>query len=96
MAERTLVDPRGAVDPADDVDSVTAAAIPNPGVSAWMSLEHAAAIRPGDHVLVLGATGVTGSTAVQLATSAFGAVGWSWRAATPPDWTGCAPSVPTT
>jgi NADPH:quinone reductase-like Zn-dependent oxidoreductase len=73
MAERTLVDPRGAVALPDDVDSVTAAAIPNPGVSAWMSLEHAAAIRPGDHVLVLGATGVTGSTAVQLAKSAFGA-----------------------
>ncbi|KAA0096666.1 zinc-binding alcohol dehydrogenase family protein [Mycolicibacterium sp. P1-18] len=73
MAERTLVDPRGAVVVPDDVDSVTAAAIPNPGVSAWMSLEHAAAIRPGDHVLVLGATGVTGATAVQLATSAFGA-----------------------
>jgi hypothetical protein len=29
-----------------------------------MSLEHAAAIQPGDHVLVLGATGVTGSMAV--------------------------------
>ena len=73
MAERTLVDPHGAVVIPDDVDSVTAAAIPNPGVSAWMSLEHAAAIRPGDNVLVLGATGVTGSTAVQLAKSAFGA-----------------------
>jgi hypothetical protein len=84
MAERTLVDPHGAVVIPDDVDSVTAAAIPNPGVSAWMSLEHAAAIRPGDHVLVLGATGVTGSTAVQLA-----------KSATPPDWTGCAPSGPT-
>jgi len=73
MAERTVVNPHGAVVLPDDVDSVTAAAIPNPGVSAWMSLEHAAAIRPGDHVLVLGATGVTGSTAVQLAKSAFGA-----------------------
>ena len=52
---------------------MTAAAIPNPGVSAWMSLEHAAAVRPGDHVLVLGATGVTGSIAVQLAKSVFGA-----------------------
>ncbi|MCV7419095.1 zinc-binding alcohol dehydrogenase family protein [Mycobacterium yunnanensis] len=73
MAERTLVDPQGAVVVPDHVDSVTAAAIPNPGVSAWMSLQHAAAIKPGAHVLVLGATGVTGSTAVQLAKSAFGA-----------------------
>ncbi|WP_029113161.1 zinc-binding alcohol dehydrogenase family protein [Mycobacterium sp. URHB0044] len=73
MAERTLVDPQTALELPDGIDSVTAAAIPNPGVSAWMSLEHAAAIRPGDHVLVLGATGVTGSIAVQLAKSAFGA-----------------------
>lgn len=73
MAERTLIDPTGAVIVPDDVDSVTAAAVPNPGVSAWMSLEHAAAVQPGDHVLVLGATGVTGSMAVQLAKSAFGA-----------------------
>ncbi|MDT5312668.1 MAG: hypothetical protein QOE74_1688 [Mycobacterium sp.] len=73
MAERTLIDPAGALVLPDDVDSVIAAAIPNPGVSAWASLEHAAAVQPGDHVLVLGATGVTGSIAVQLAKSAFGA-----------------------
>lgn len=73
MAERTLVNPAGAMVLPPDIDSVTAAAIPNPGVSAWMSLAHAAAISPGDHVLVLGATGVTGSMAAQLAKSAFGA-----------------------
>jgi NADPH:quinone reductase-like Zn-dependent oxidoreductase len=73
MAERTLVDPRGAVEVPEGIDSVTAAAIPNPGTSAWMSLEHAAAVSSGDHVLVLGATGVTGSIAVQLAKSVFGA-----------------------
>jgi NADPH:quinone reductase-like Zn-dependent oxidoreductase len=73
MAERALVDPQTALELPDGIDSVTAAAVPNPGVSAWMSLEYAAAIRPGDHVLVLGATGVTGSIAVQLAKSAFGA-----------------------
>jgi NADPH:quinone reductase-like Zn-dependent oxidoreductase len=42
-------------------------------MSAWMALEYAAAVKPGDHVLVLGATGVTGSMAVQLAKSVFGA-----------------------
>lgn len=73
MAERTLVDPDAAVEIPDAVDSETAAAIPNPGVSAWMSLEHAAAVGPGDHLLVLGATGVTGSMAVQLAKAVFGA-----------------------
>jgi NADPH:quinone reductase-like Zn-dependent oxidoreductase len=73
MAERTLVSPAGAIELPDHVDSVTAAAIPNPGMSAWMALEYGAATKPGDHVLVLGATGVTGSIAVQLAKSAFGA-----------------------
>jgi NADPH:quinone reductase-like Zn-dependent oxidoreductase len=73
MAERTLINPYGAVELPEHIDSVTAAAIPNPGMSAWMSLEYAAAVRPGDHVLVLGATGVTGSIAVQLARSVFGA-----------------------
>jgi NADPH:quinone reductase-like Zn-dependent oxidoreductase len=73
MAERTLISPHGTFDVPDGVDSVTAAAVPNPGVSAWMALEYAAAVKPGDHVLVLGATGVTGSMAVQLAKSVFGA-----------------------
>lgn len=73
MAERTLISPHGVLAVPDDVDSVTAAAVPNPGVSAWMALEHAAAVQPGDHVLVLGATGVTGSMAVQLAGSVFDA-----------------------
>ncbi|MGV9802143.1 quinone oxidoreductase family protein [Mycobacterium sp. NPDC003449] len=73
MAQRTLVDPRGAVEIPDGVDSVTAAAVPNPGLSAWLALSHAAAVKPGDHVLILGATGVTGSMAAQLAGSLFGA-----------------------
>jgi NADPH:quinone reductase-like Zn-dependent oxidoreductase len=73
MAERALISPHGATPLPDTVDAVTAAAIPNPGLSAWASLEYAAGIRTGDHVLVLGATGVTGSIAVQLAKSVFGA-----------------------
>ncbi len=73
MAERTLISDQGAFESPDVVDSVTAAAIPNPGVSAWISLEHGAALQDGGHVLVLGATGVTGSVAVQLAKTVFGA-----------------------
>lgn len=73
MAEKTLISPHGVVELPAEVDSVTAAALPNPGLSAWTSLEHGAAIRPGDHVLVLGATGVTGSMAVQLAKTVFDA-----------------------
>lgn len=72
MAERTLIDPRGAVEVPDGVDAVTAAAAPNPGLSAWMSLHYAAQVQPAHHVLVLGATGVTGSLAVQLARVEFG------------------------
>jgi NADPH:quinone reductase-like Zn-dependent oxidoreductase len=73
MAERTVINPAGAIELPDQLDSVTAAAIPNPGMSAWLALEYGAAVKPGDHVLVLGATGVTGSMAVQLAASEFGA-----------------------
>lgn len=73
MAQRTLVAAEGAFVVPDGVDSVTAAAIPNPGMSAWMSLEFGAALEPGAHVLVLGATGVTGATAAQLAKPLFGA-----------------------
>jgi NADPH:quinone reductase-like Zn-dependent oxidoreductase len=73
MAERALIDPDAATPLPETIDPVTAAAIPNPGLSAWMSLDYAAAVKPGSHVLVLGATGVTGSVAVQLAKSVFGA-----------------------
>jgi len=45
-----------------------------PAVSAWLSFEHRAHMREGQHVLVLGATSVTGALAVQLAKAAFGAV----------------------
>ena len=73
MAERALINPDAATPLPETIDAVTAAAIPNPGLSAWMALDHAAAVKPGSHVLVLGATGVTGSVAVQLAKSVFGA-----------------------
>ena len=62
MAERALINPDAATPLPDSVDAVTAAVIPTPGLSAWMSLDYAAAIKPGTHVLVLGATGVTGPT----------------------------------
>ena len=44
-----------------------AAALANPGVSAWLSLTHRAKLTGGESVLVLGATGVTGQLAVQIA-----------------------------
>ena len=73
MAEQTLVDPTSAVELPAGVDAATGAALPNPGLSAWFSLEYAARVQPGHSVLLLGATGVTGAVAAQLAKSQFGA-----------------------
>jgi len=51
----------------DAVDDETAAALPNPGVSAWLSLAFRAKLAPGESVLILGATGVTGRLAIRIA-----------------------------
>ncbi len=67
MAERTVVRRAQCFEVPDDVDDDTAAAIPNPGVSAWLSLKHRAKLASGETVLILGATGVTGKLAVQIA-----------------------------
>jgi NADPH:quinone reductase-like Zn-dependent oxidoreductase len=67
MAERTVA-PRAFCFPVPaGVDDYTAAALPNPGVSAWLSLTHRAKLAAGETVLILGATGVTGQLAVQIA-----------------------------
>jgi NADPH2:quinone reductase len=67
MAQRTVA-PRAFCFPIPEgVDDATAAAITNPGVSAWLSLSGRAKLAPGETVLVLGATGVTGKLAVQIA-----------------------------
>jgi NADPH2:quinone reductase len=67
MAERTVVRRAQCFPIPDGVDDHTAAAIPNPGVSAWLSLQHRAKLMPAENVLILGATGVTGRLAVQIA-----------------------------
>ena len=51
----------------DGPSDVDAAAIVNPGVSAWMSLDDRAGLRPGESVVILGATGVAGQLAIQSA-----------------------------
>ena len=67
MAERTVVRRAQCFLVPGDVDDDTAAAIPNPGVSAWLSLKHRTKLASGETVLILGATGVTGKLAVQIA-----------------------------
>jgi NADPH:quinone reductase-like Zn-dependent oxidoreductase len=67
MAEYTVA-PRAFCFPVpSEIDDATAAALPNPGVSAWLSITHRAKLAPGENVLILGATGVTGQLAVQIA-----------------------------
>jgi NADPH2:quinone reductase len=67
MAERTVVPRRFCFPIPDQLDDATAAALPNPGVSAWLSLGWRARLTRGEAVLVLGATGTTGQLAVQVA-----------------------------
>lgn len=67
MAEHTVVSRFQCWPLPDDVDDVSAAAVVNPGVSAWLTLLERAKLARGDHVLVLGATGTTGRLAVQIA-----------------------------
>lgn len=67
MAERTVV-PRAFCFPIpENLDDITAAAVANPGISAWLCLKHRAKLVTGEVVLILGATGVTGKLAVQIA-----------------------------
>jgi NADPH:quinone reductase-like Zn-dependent oxidoreductase len=67
MAKRAVVRRVQCFSVPEELDDVTAAAIPNPGVSAWLSLKHSAKLAAGETVLILGATGVTGKLAVQIA-----------------------------
>jgi NADPH2:quinone reductase len=67
MAERTVVQRAQCFSVPESLDNETAAAIPNPGVSAWLSLGHTAKLASGETVLILGATGVAGQLAVQIA-----------------------------
>ena len=67
MAERTVV-PRSYCMPLPDgIDDLQAAAIVNPGMSAWLSIKDRAALAAGETVLILGATGVAGHLAIQAA-----------------------------
>ena len=67
MAERTVVHRARCWPVPENVDDVTAAAIVNPGMSAWLTLSQAARLAAGETVLILGATGTTGKLAVQIA-----------------------------
>lgn len=67
MAQQTVVRRAFCFPVPDGLDDETAAALPNPGVSAWLSLTYRAKLQPGENLLILGATGVTGQLAVRIA-----------------------------
>ena len=67
MAERTVVRRAQCFPVPEGLNDAVAAALPNPGVSAWLTLNARAKLAPGETVLILGATGVTGKLAVQIA-----------------------------
>jgi NADPH:quinone reductase-like Zn-dependent oxidoreductase len=67
MAERALVDPRSTYEVPDGVDDGVAVALGISGLAAWLALTWRAELQPGEHVLVLGASGVLGQIAVQAA-----------------------------
>jgi NADPH:quinone reductase-like Zn-dependent oxidoreductase len=67
MSERTVVRSSQCVSLPDELDDVTAAAIANPGMSAWAAFKERARLIAGETVLVNGATGTAGRLAVQIA-----------------------------
>jgi NADPH2:quinone reductase len=67
MCERTSVPPDAILDVSGGVSDIVAAALGNTGLAAWLALTWRAGLRPGETVLVLGATGAVGTIAVQAA-----------------------------
>jgi len=67
LAERVAARSALLVPVPEGVDPALAGACGIAGISAWLPLTWRAPVRPGDTVLVLGATGVLGSVAVQAA-----------------------------
>jgi NADPH:quinone reductase-like Zn-dependent oxidoreductase len=67
MAERTLVDPGSTYPVPDGLDEGVAVSLGISGLAAWLALTWRANLQPGEHVLVLGASGVLGQIAVQAA-----------------------------
>jgi NADPH:quinone reductase-like Zn-dependent oxidoreductase len=67
MCEKTVCPRSRCLPLPDGIDETLAAAVVNPGMSAWMSLKERAGLAVGESVLILGATGVAGQLAIQAA-----------------------------
>ena len=60
MAERAAVSRQMCLPLPESLDDVTAAALFNPGMSAWLALTWRAQLAAGETVLILGASGAAG------------------------------------
>ncbi len=67
MAEKAVVEKNRMVKLPDGIDDATAAALPNAVAGSAMALHFRAAMKPGETVLINGATGFTGKIAIQIA-----------------------------
>lgn len=67
MAEQAVVSRAFCLPIPDGVDDHTAAALPNAALSSWLALLWRARLEAGETVLILGATGVAGRLAIQIA-----------------------------
>jgi NADPH:quinone reductase-like Zn-dependent oxidoreductase len=67
LCERTVTARLMCIPVPERLDSVTVAAIANPGMSSWVALTKRAGFIAGENLLVLRATGVSGQLAIQIA-----------------------------
>ncbi|MTD13581.1 zinc-binding dehydrogenase [Nakamurella sp. YIM 132087] len=67
LCERTVIPAGWSIPLPAGADPVVVAATMNPLAAVWMALVHRAALKSGERLLVLGATGASGRLAVQLA-----------------------------
>ena len=67
FAERSLTAHTMCIPVPEHLDPVTIAGVANPGMSSWVALTKRAKFVAGENILILGATGIAGQLAVQIA-----------------------------